>query len=173
LIKLTTSDGLAIEISVKAAAHSELIKDAFGLGEDDENMEQDLVLDCPRLAFQTLESVVKYLEYYAETPMKAIPDPTTETVPPTLAEVVPQTWYLEFVVGLGVALMWRVRSAAHYLGIEPLTKLVNVWLAFHLMNKSLEEMNEILNMPKLMAAAQEAEAHKNNAQLPTILEKGL
>jgi hypothetical protein len=105
MIRLTSSEGLFIVISVAAAMNSEFINAAFGLDDDDYDFDPttgDLQLDCSRLEFRTLASVVQYLEYYATTPMLPTPDPIPGAFPVALELIVPQLWYRDFVIGLGL-----------------------------------------------------------------------
>jgi Skp1 family, tetramerisation domain len=152
MIKLKSSDEVEIEISIAAAKLSEFIKNALSLDDDDLDLTKEYEpVNCERVASKTLESVVHYLTYYSTTKMHPISDPTKEVIPATYEEVVPQEWYRTYMDALGLDGMWRVRSAAHFMLIEPLTYLTNVWLAFHLMDKSIDEMHEILSIPKMTA----------------------
>jgi Skp1 family, tetramerisation domain len=151
MITLTSSDGVDFQISVAAAKLSDFIKDAHDFaGEVDLKKEYE-PLHCVRVPSKTLESVVHYLTYYSTTKMHPISDPTKEVIPATYEKVVPQEWYRTYMDALELDGMWRVRSAALYMGIEPLTNLTNTWLAFHLMDKNVDQMHDILNIPKMTA----------------------
>jgi Skp1 family, tetramerisation domain len=149
MIKLMSDDEVEIEISVAAAKLSVVIKNALGL--DTVDLSKDYEPVPVRVPSKTLADVVHYLTYYSTTPMIAIADPTKEVIPATYDEVVPQAWYKAYMDGLKLDGMWRVRSAAHFLDIEPLTSLTNMWLAFQLVNKNIDQMHDILNIPKMTA----------------------
>jgi hypothetical protein len=76
--------------------------------------------------------------------------------------------------------MWRVRSAAHYMLIEPLTYLTNTWLAFYLIEgckgktnkEAIDWMHEVLNIPK-MTPEQEKKAREDYPWLYICLEEDL
>jgi Skp1 family, tetramerisation domain len=90
MIKLMSKDDIEIEISVAAGKNSEFIKNALSLDDEEVDDSKELTVDCKRVASKTLESVVQFLTYYAETRMKDIPDPNKEVIAATFEEVVPQ-----------------------------------------------------------------------------------
>jgi hypothetical protein len=124
MIKLTSSEGLVIEISVAVAALNPVSQLRARFGRRPE--QSGAAVNCSQLEFRTLESVVHYLEYYTTTPMQPIPDPILGANPAPLVQVLPQLWYRYFVIGLGLPHMRRVRSATHFLGIDPLLRLTSV-----------------------------------------------
>lgn len=173
MIQLESSDGIMLQVPKDVARLSEFINNALNLeDENDGSSEQQQTVECKRVSSKTLESVVQFLTYHKATPMQAIPDPSKEVIAATYVEVVPQEWYRTYVEALGLDGMWRVRAAADFMGIEPLTYLTNVWLTFHLMDKSIDEMHEILHIPK-MTSEQEAQARKDHPWLYICLEEDL
>jgi hypothetical protein len=151
MIILKSSDGVDIEISIAAAKLANLVRDALDFEDEIDLTKEYEPVDCARVASKTLNDISHYLTYYSTTPMIAIADPTKEVIPATYDEVVPQEWYRTYMDALELDGMWRVRSAALYMGIEPLTNLTNTWLAFHLMDKNVDQMHDILNIPKMTA----------------------
>jgi hypothetical protein len=167
MVKLVSTDGVEMELPASACQIVKVVQDAIKAAEKDATL---VTVQLDRITSRSLGMVVKYLTYYDHTKMVPIPDPTTEMIPQTFVLTVPQKWYRDYMIEMGVDNMWRVRSAAHHMGIEPLTYLTNTWLAFHLMDKDVHQMHEILCIPR-MTPEQEAKARFDYPQLFNMLEE--
>jgi hypothetical protein len=154
MVQLQNKDGVIIEISFGAAQHSELVKDTLSCCMDNDDDEQpdiasmELKVEGLPIDAKTLESVACFLSYYAHTPMDAIPDPAQQDIPETFDKIVPNQWYQTYVSALGIddGDIWRIRSAAAYLGIDALVNLVNAFVAYNLLGKNDDEINNILRL---------------------------
>ena len=111
---------------------------------------------------------VEYLLHNKEEPMATILDPTTSTLKESFEDNVPQQWYRDYVENTGMEIFWKVRKTANYIGIEQLVLLVHVWLAFHIQDKSVDEMHDILGIAR-MSPEQEQEAREQHPWLFEIL----
>jgi S-phase kinase-associated protein 1 len=168
MITLVSSDDVNVLVPRNAANLSALITDALALDDEEEEPDSYKPVEIKRVSSKTLELVVEFLVYFRDTPMLEIPDPLQSPIGATLEETVPQQWYRNYVEGLGLDTMYRVRSAAGFMGIEPLIMLTNVWLAFYLMDKTEAEMHEILCIP-VMTPEQEAKARQDHPWLFEVL----
>jgi hypothetical protein len=153
-LTLKSKDGDEIEISRSAAKLVGMIRNAGleDLSEDEPLPDALKEQDASRVSTSALKHVVRFLEYYVHTPMQAIPDPYEHDIADTLEQNVPQEWYRNFVQDLGLQTMFEVRAAANYLEIQPLHYLTNIWLVFEMQGKSVEEIRNILRLPKLSKA---------------------
>lgn len=145
---LVSGDKTKIETSLAAIQHCELIKNALSHDEDSPDVPDTEVLgpvEIDRIDGDTLTQVVAFLEQQAVNPMKELSDPIANT----FDDNVPQEFYNTFVDQMGQEGLFRVREAANFMMIPQLINLTNLWLTFHLEGKTVDEIHEILGIPRL------------------------
>lgn len=167
MIKLISSDNEVVLLPRSAANIAVLVANALNLEDEEEERKEYDPVTMERVDTKALKEVVKFLILNRDTPMQEIGDPSSHPIPSTFVETVPQECFREYVEALGLDLMYRVRKAANFMGIESLYLLTNVWLTFHLMGKSVEEMHEILYIP-VMTEEQAAQARLDHPWLFVI-----
>lgn len=161
MITLISRDDVKFYVPRSCAGGSRLVADAlcFDDEEDDDEPAVDGYKDVEiqRVLSPTLAKVVEFLRHYPIDPMV----PIGEVVRNTFEENVPQEWYRNYVDSMELCMMFAVREASNFMDIKPLLYLTNVWLTFQLMGKNVDEMHEMLNIPK-MTEEDEANARREH-----------
>jgi len=141
------------EISMAAAQISDLIKDASGDGEYDEDDDGDsppLEVEVTRVKGPCLALVVDFMKHHHEERMKEIPTPLGGS---SFNEVMDQEWYQKFVsdenLGNNNDMLFDLLTAANFMGIKELLDLSCLKVTFQLTGKSAEEIRQILRLPEL------------------------
>lgn len=129
------------EISYKAAKLSEFVRTI-----QEATPDGSTAIDLARVDEPTLEKVVEFLLHHMDEPMNEIPTPLGGN---SLAEIVEQEWYRDFISGLERPMVFDLLTAANYMGIKPLLDLACLSVTFELSGKNADEIRDILNLPEL------------------------
>lgn len=158
-VKLVSKDGDTYELPFAAAKLSNLVKDAIGCTEDDDEEDEDRVVEVVKVGSNCLSKVVEFLKHYA-APGQKMAEIETPLKGDTVEEVVKEEWYRNF-IEVDQALLFELVTAANFLDIKPLLDLTCLKVSVLLVGKTAEEIRVMLNLPK-MTAEQEQKAREDH-----------
>ena len=149
-ITLVSSDGVKVEISVKAVRRSNLVK---GILED---YPEDAEVPLNNVNSNILNKIKVYLEYYENQEPPKIERP----LPAEFKECCSQ-WDLEF-LGDNIDLIFDLILGANYMDIKPLLELASAKVASVIRNKSAEDIKKVFGITKDLTPQQEAQVLDDN-----------
>ena len=121
MIKLKTDDGNILEISMKAAKRSQIIKNMIEADQEKTNE-----YDIKKVDFNSLKKIKEYLEHYESIEPKAIPKPMRNA---DFKECVDE-WDYNFIgKEENIEILLNLINSANFLDIKPLIDLLAAKIA--------------------------------------------
>ena len=136
IITLISSDNHKIEIDLKSAQKSSLLKQKI-LESNNKNFE----IQLNEIKYDILKKIVEYLNYYKNKTPKEIPKPTpSEDLNSFLDD-----WDFEFINNIDLNNTFELMNAASELGIKTLLDLASTKVASILKNKGIEDLRNMFS----------------------------
>lgn len=140
-----THDNAKFEISYELVkkSKSKVLNSFIELDDDDDC--EDQISYTPfgnDVDGQTLNYIIKFLEYYSKEPMKSIPKPINSH---NIKEMV-DDWYGDFITSFEEEMLMKIIVASNYLDIKPLLDLGCAQVATMIRQKSPEEIRKIFKI---------------------------
>lgn len=157
VITLEASDGIKFALHLHETLPSKLIQDAIEDDDIDIGCQSDggnnhsihSVITLVNVSSNALENVVTFLKHHAIEPLQPIAPPLNGS---SFEETIKQEWYCRFINELPTKKeLYQLLNAANYMDVEGLFNITCLRLSFDLMDKSPEEIRDILDLPKLSA----------------------
>ena len=145
-ITLECSDGEKIEISLKAAQKSNLIK---GILEDFQDEAQSVRLN--NVNSTVFKKIKEYLEHYENEDIQPLERPLKSQ---NFKECVNE-WDYNF-MNVDIDLTFEIISAANYMDIKPLLSLAAAKVATIIKLKTIEDIKKAFNIKKVFTPEEEA-----------------
>lgn len=159
-LRVKLDSGTIIEINVKAAMMSEVLKVAYVNGHKDGSMEP---IPVPHIEDDIMEKIKEYLEHYKDVKPKDIVKPLPdEHYHKHISE-----FDAEFILGEDVDqdTMFKLVLAANFLDIQPLLRLACGRVASMMKNKSPDQIRTTFHLRKELTQEEKERVQKEYSQL--------
>ena len=151
MLTLVSSEGEKMQISVKAAQRSQMIKRII----DDFPNETEIPLENVRS--NILKKIKEYLDHYQDTDPKEIERPLASQ---NFQECV-DPWDFEF-INVDLDLIFEIMLASNYMDIKPLLELATSKVASIIKGKTPEEIRKTFNIQKEFTPEEEQLIREEN-----------
>ena len=151
MLTLVSSEGEKMQISVKAAQRSQMIKRII----DDFPNETEIPLENVRS--NILKKIKEYLDHYQDTDPKEIERPLASQ---NFQECV-DPWDFEF-INVDLDLIFEIMLASNYMDIKPLLELATSKVASIIKGKTPEEIRKTFNVQKEFTPEEEQLIREEN-----------
>ena len=151
MLTLVSSEGEKMQISVKAAQRSQMIKRII----DDFPNETEIPLENVRS--NILKKIKEYLDHYQDTDPKEIERPLASQ---NYQECV-DPWDFEF-INVDLDLIFEIILASNYMDIKPLLELASSKVASIIKGKTPEEIRKTFNIQKEFTPEEEQQIREEN-----------
>ena len=151
MLTLVSSEGEKMQISVKAAQRSQMIKRII----DDFPNETEIPLENVRS--NILKKIKEYLDHYQDTDPKEIERPLASQ---NYQECV-DPWDFEF-INVDLDLIFEIMLASNYMDIKPLLELATSKVASIIKGKTPEEIRKTFNVQKEFTPEEEQLIREEN-----------
>ena len=151
MLTLVSSEGEKMQISVKAAQRSQMIKRII----DDFPNETEIPLENVRS--NILKKIKEYLDHYQDTDPKEIERPLASQ---NYQECV-DAWDFEF-INVDLDLIFEIMLASNYMDIKPLLELATSKVASIIKGKTPEEIRKTFNIQKEFTPEEEQQIREEN-----------
>ena len=151
MLTLVSSEGEKMQISVKAAQRSQMIKRII----DDFPNETEIPLENVRS--NILKKIKEYLDHYQDTDPKEIERPLASQ---NYQECV-DAWDFEF-INVDLDLIFEIMLASNYMDIKPLLELASSKVASIIKGKTPEEIRKTFNIQNDFTPEEEQQIREEN-----------
>ena len=151
MLTLVSSEGEKMQISVKAAQRSQMIKRII----DDFPNETEIPLN--NVKSNILKKIKEYLDHYQDTDPKEIERPLASQ---NFQECV-DPWDFEF-INVDLDLIFEIMLASNYMDIKPLLELATSKVASIIKGKTPEEIRKTFNIQKEFTSEEEQLIREEN-----------
>ena len=151
MLTLVSSEGEKMQISVKAAQRSQMIKRII----DDFPNETEIPLENVRS--NILKKIKEYLDHYQDTDPKEIERPLASQ---NFQECV-DPWDFEF-INVDLDLIFEIMLASNYMDIKPLLELATSKVASIIKGKTPEEIRKTFNIQKEFTPEEQQQIREEN-----------
>jgi S-phase kinase-associated protein 1 len=151
MLTLVSSEGEKMQISVKAAQRSQMIKRII----DDFPNETEIPLENVRS--NILKKIKEYLDHYQDTDPKEIERPLASQ---NFQECV-DPWDFEF-INVDLDLIFEIILASNYMDIKPLLELASSKVASIIKGKTPEEIRKTFNIQNDFTPEEEQQIREEN-----------
>ena len=151
MLTLVSSEGEKMQISVKAAQRSQMIKRII----DDFPNETEIPLENVRS--NILKKIKEYLDHYQDTDPKEIERPLASQ---NFQECV-DPWDFEF-INVDLDLIFEIMLASNYMDIKPLLELATSKVASIIKGKTPEEIRKTFNIQNDFTPEEEQQIREEN-----------
>ena len=151
MLTLVSSEGEKMQISVKAAQRSQMIKRII----DDFPNETEIPLENVRS--NILKKIKEYLDHYQDTDPKEIERPLASQ---NYQECV-DPWDFEF-INVDLDLIFEIILASNYMDIKPLLELASSKVASIIKGKTPEEIRKTFNIQNDFTPEEEQQIREEN-----------
>ena len=151
MLTLVSSEGEKMQISVKAAQRSQMIKRII----DDFPNETEIPLN--NVKSNILKKIKEYLDHYQDTDPKEIERPLASQ---NYQECV-DPWDFEF-INVDLDLIFEIILASNYMDIKPLLELASSKVASIIKGKTPEEIRKTFNIQKEFTPEEEQLIREEN-----------
>ena len=151
MLTLVSSEGEKMQISVKAAQRSQMIKRII----DDFPNETEIPLENVRS--NILKKIKEYLDHYQDTDPKEIERPLASQ---NFQECV-DPWDFEF-INVDLDLIFEIMLASNYMDIKPLLELASSKVASIIKGKTPEEIRKTFNIQNDFTPEEEQQIREEN-----------
>ena len=151
MLTLVSSEGEKMQISVKAAQRSQMIKRII----DDFPNETEIPLENVRS--NILKKIKEYLDHYQDTDPKEIERPLASQ---NYQECV-DPWDFEF-INVDLDLIFEIMLASNYMDIKPLLELATSKVASIIKGKTPEEIRKTFNIQKEFTPEEQQQIREEN-----------
>jgi len=151
-VTIVSSDGVEFFLTQHQLVPCRLIQDALedeqkDNHENDPTLSKHLTIPILNVSADSLSHIVTFLNHYSMEPIHIEKPLQGET----LQDIVTQERYLHFIQNLSQNELFQLTNAANYMDISPLYDLCMLKVSILLMDKSPEEIRNILGLPALTA----------------------
>ena len=151
MLTLVSSEGEKMQISVKAAQRSQMIKRII----DDFPNETEIPLENVRS--NILKKIKEYLDHYQDTDPKEIERPLASQ---NFQECV-DPWDFEF-INVDLDLIFEIMLASNYMDIKPLLELATSKVASIIKGKTPEEIRKTFDVQKEFTPEEQQQIREEN-----------
>ena len=151
MLTLVSSEGEKMQISVKAAQRSQMIKRII----DDFPNETEIPLN--NVKSNILKKIKEYLDHYQDTDPKEIERPLASQ---NYQECV-DPWDFEF-INVDLDLIFEIMLASNYMDIKPLLELATSKVASIIKGKTPEEIRKTFNIQKEFTPEEQQQIREEN-----------
>ena len=151
MLTLVSSEGEKMQISVKAAQRSQMIKRII----DDFPNETEIPLN--NVKSNILKKIKEYLDHYQDTDPKEIERPLASQ---NYQECV-DPWDFEF-INVDLDLIFEIMLASNYMDIKPLLELATSKVASIIKGKTPEEIRKTFNIQKEFTPEEQLQIREEN-----------
>ena len=151
MLTLVSSEGEKMQISVKAAQRSQMIKRII----DDFPNETEIPLN--NVKSNILKKIKEYLDHYQDTDPKEIERPLASQ---NFQECV-DPWDFEF-INVDLDLIFEIILASNYMDIKPLLELASSKVASIIKGKTPEEIRKTFNIQNDFTPEEEQQIREEN-----------
>ena len=151
MLTLVSSEGEKMQISIKAAQRSQMIKRII----DDFPNETEIPLN--NVKSNILKKIKEYLDHYQDTDPKEIERPLASQ---NFQECV-DPWDFEF-INVDLDLIFEIMLASNYMDIKPLLELATSKVASIIKGKTPEEIRKTFNIQKEFTPEEQQQIREEN-----------